>query len=366
MYYSLLFAPFFSLIIFYLSSKRIDFLLSIFIFVFFTLFAGLRYCVDVDYGSYWNIYNSTPVFDSFNADTIRELQGEVGFLMVLSILKSVEIPFFMFVLFSSFFSLWGKIHFFKATVGYSALATSLYMCFYFINIEFITIRWALSTSFIILGYYYIFYKNSFLVFCFFILSVLFHYYSLLFILIAFLPLQKINIFNYFILFSITSIVSMFVKFAGFSIDFELGNSDIYLISKISRYLTNIQSNVGVISILKVLLFTLTFYYFYITQRNIFNDRLNCYLLRLTMVIFTICMALVNIPVFFQRGIVVGDILAIALMLRLLSQSNSHVGFKAVKLYGFTFVCMLWCAIDINSKLNVGTISQYKNWLQFLL
>ncbi|NOR69064.1 MAG: hypothetical protein GQ532_05125 [Methylomarinum sp.] len=340
--------------------------MSVFLFVFFGLLAGLRYFVDADYENYSFIFDATPVISEFSANDITDLHGEVGFLFVLSLFKSAGVPFFIFVLFSSFVSLWGKIYFYRATVGSSALAVSLYFCLYFINIEFIAIRWALATSFIVLGFYCKYNKNRFLTACFFTLSMCFHYYSLLFIVIAFLPLQRIKFSSYFALFFIVASVSIFQKFFGISINVDAVNSDVYIISRIIRYLINVESNVGLMSILRVLMYVLTFYFFWLTQKSVFNNRLTSFLLTLTMTVLTISIIFLNVPIFFLRGIVVGDLLSIALILRLISKSNLAIEFKALMLYSFTFLFMLWGAIDINKKLTTEAISEYQSWLQFLI
>jgi|GEM_PF-3990289 len=360
-YYSLLFATFLSLLYFYRSSKNYDLILSVCIFIYFGLFAGLRYFADADYSNYSFIFDSTPLISDFNANTIAGLHGEVGFLLVLSLFKSAGLDYFIFVLLSAFVSLWGKIYFYKKIVGTASLGVCLYFCLHFINIEFITIRWALATSFILLGFYCKYNKSYYLSALFFFFAICFHYYSILYILLAIIPLQKFKVNFYFKLFLVVVSISLIQKLFGFSFVISTLNSPFYIVARIIRYLTFVESQVGIISILRVFMYVILIYYYFYTEKELFSDKTTYFFYTLSMLTLTISVMFLSLPIFFFRSIVLADLISIALILRLSVKSRRYIQINAMISYGLTFVLMLWCAIDIDKKLTSQTISEYRSW-----
>jgi len=365
-YYFITFLTFIALLLFYKQSKKFDLIFCTVILVILTLFTGLRMDSDADYSNYYQYFQLVPTLSEFSYDKVKDIHGEIGYLLFSSIFNTIGAEFYIFLSVTVFISLAGKIHFYKLYVGNAALGFCLYLCLSFVNIEFVTIRWALATTFISLGLLYKHIKNYKLSVLFFIASICFHYFSILFILLSLINFKRINISWYFIVFFVVLIVVNIIKYSGVSFELVFSDNVPFIVHRIIRYLTasEFDSNIGVISQLKNCLYIFSFLIFFFLDRKVFNDRLTSQLFKSTMLIGIITLCFLNLPLFYHRSVVVLDILSIALILRMIQLSTLIVSFKVIYIWFFTFMMLIWSVIDINNKFNTKVILEYKSILRY--
>ena len=84
------------------KSGDINAYLMFFLVVLMVLISGLR-MNDSDYIEYKKMYNEVPILCDFSLASIRDIHGEVGYLFLSSIFKTLCLPFQLFLFFYCFF-----------------------------------------------------------------------------------------------------------------------------------------------------------------------------------------------------------------------------------------------------------------------
>ncbi|MND36923.1 hypothetical protein D3C87_886890 [compost metagenome] len=222
----------FSLLSLRQSHHPIGAALHIYICVVIILFAGLR-GGDRDFFVYQEIYEATPLINDFSLEFVRNIHGEIGYLLLSSLLKSIGLGFNFFLLAI-------------ATLSVSLIAVStyrlspipllsmaIYFSHFFILREMMQVRAGLSIA--ILLYFLSSYKNIFLVFLGVIIASLFHSGAL--IIIPFLPFLNNRAFISFKLYLCTFILCVILGNIGFLNILLTYFSDIGLLPKaINNYI----------------------------------------------------------------------------------------------------------------------------------
>ncbi|HAG7655329.1 TPA: O75 family O-antigen polymerase, partial [Escherichia coli] len=80
------------------KSGDINAYLMFFLVVLMVLISGLR-MNDSDYIEYRKMYNEVPILCDFSLASIRDIHGEVGYLFLSSIFKTLCLPFQLFLFF---------------------------------------------------------------------------------------------------------------------------------------------------------------------------------------------------------------------------------------------------------------------------
>ena len=84
---------------------------------------------------------------------MNQLYGEPGYLILNSLVKTLGGSFVLVSALCTATSISLKLFFFRKFCQFAALSLSLYLCIHFLTIEFIQIRWAVASSFLLLAFY---------------------------------------------------------------------------------------------------------------------------------------------------------------------------------------------------------------------
>lgn len=325
------------------------------------LIAGLRWNTDIDYQPYVEMFNDTPFLDDFNYESIKNLYGEAGYLFLNSVFKTLGIDFFMLAFLCAFLSISIKSYVFSGLCKSASLAFCLYLCVHFITIEIIQIRWAVATAFISLAFYFQFLrKYKSVIFCF-VLSLGFHYFSFIFIVLAFLI--GVNGHKRYVLLLVSSFIFSLVfnpEVLGWVLTIE---SDVYVIKRIVRYISDPESKVGIFSYLKILIYPALYYICVaIDAAGVKEDsRLNTFLFRLSFTSLSISLLMVPFPIFHYRAIVIAEIFSIILIVNAISNVRNNM-FKVLVFISISIGYGAWYVLDVLNYIKAGRLNEYNTWL----
>lgn len=350
----------FSYLISLRNNRIYDLFFSLIVISALIVFVGFRFNSDRDYNDYHLMFTSVPMLDDFSYDNIKHMHGEIGYLFINSLIKSVGFDFYVVTLLFSFLSLFTKYCFFRSYLTCGSLALFLYLSLSFINIEFITIRWAASCGFICVGIHYLIQEKKRLFILSFLLASIFHYYSIVFFILAVLSRIKIRNWMYFSAFFVVVMLVFWVDISKFIEMLTSVNSSNVLVFRLIRYMTSDDFHVpiGMLSKLKLIYYVLIVYSFYILERRLFYVPIVNKLFSIMMLIGIFSVVMLYFPIFFFRSVVMFDILSIILIL-ILFQHSKKLGKKA-HIYKFVFVfsLLIWCVLDIGIKYKSGVIMDY--------
>lgn len=328
------------------------------------LLVGTRWFVAADFEGYYDIYEQVPFLVEFSVDSTKHIYGEIGYLFIISIFKTFGLHFSFFILVLSVLSIYLK-YFFLSRFALGFFAFSIYLLVSFISVELIEVRWSISISFILLAYYYGFlYNKKLLSSLFFICSLLFHYYSILFIFIfLFLKFFKNNTI-YYIIFCVSFLFAFYIYLNGFSIH-ATADSELYVIQRFFRYLSDPDSKVGLFSILKVLYF-LSFYYFVtLLCRGVEAEDSEEKALLAFLMIYSIALLLSFVPVFYFRASAVADLFGLLMVFIAMSRLRSYAS-KIVLPVVFSFPFILWFMIDVSNSFVSSRIFDFSTSLKLII
>ncbi|AYN29776.1 EpsG family protein [Buttiauxella sp. 3AFRM03] len=132
------------------SSKRDVFscVLLILLAVLMVFIAGLR-ANDSDYYAYKEMYESVPMVYDFSLTSIRDIHGEVGYLYLSSLFKTIGISFQVFLFFIAFLSITLTVSAFNKISILPLLSLIFYLSHAFLVRDMIQIRAGLAVSIIL-------------------------------------------------------------------------------------------------------------------------------------------------------------------------------------------------------------------------
>ncbi|ASI89246.1 EpsG family protein [Vibrio mediterranei] len=137
--------------------------LTYLVILFLALAVGLRGQVDADYLNYLDMYHRAPMFDlGLSFDDYSHIHGDILYLYVNSIFKSLNLDFSSLLLVVALVSLFLKYSIASKYVRNVNLSMALYLSFAYFLVEFIQIRWGLAISFSAASIYYLS-KNKYVV-----------------------------------------------------------------------------------------------------------------------------------------------------------------------------------------------------------
>jgi len=364
------FAPiamaFLSILVNLVNERRFDLVLLSLIVLYVVTVSGLRYFSDIDYAPYFDLYQNTPNLTDLRLDDIKGLYGEPGYLFFTSLMKSANAQFVVVTFIASLISILAKSFVAFKFAKNASFVVATYLCVSFITIEFIQLRWAVATGLLSLAYYSLYIERRKISVLFFVAAAAFHYFSLLFLVLAFLA--RFNGYHrYYVAIFLAFVFSIATKLGGVSIFYQ-ANSDIYLISRFLRYLNDPLSNVGAFSYLKILFYVVTVYTLGRLKDcdvDIKTDQRFIFLFRSSFLFLSAAMVVSFVPIFFFRTMVMADLFSIMLIAYMVTRIRTFA-FKMTYVYVITILFSTWCYIDVLNYSNAHRIFQYETWLKFAL
>lgn len=351
-----------SLIFLHVKGKGIQYTLSMLLVFFVTIITGSHYYSVSDYENYAELYSAIPDISALKITDLKYYYGEVGFVYLISLLKYINLPFVLFTLLLSFVSIVLKSYFFFKFNRLVFYSLSIYLCMYFILVEFIVIRWSVAVGLILVGYYFIFLKKRKMGLLFLLSSFVFHYFSLFFILVSFVVNRFFSLKIYICIFVLSVIFSSVLNNLDWGALIGFNTS---VTTKIAYYMLEKDTEVGFISRAKLIVFsTLILCYLALTPRGRIDLQLR-FLINVSMIFVCFSILFFELPALFQRTTVVTDIFCIATFVRILEDK-----WKGNSLY---FLCVLsfistmfiiWSLLDVFNSYQVR-VWEYKSWFMFL-
>lgn len=324
-----------------------------------TLVAGTRYYSDVDYGPYVDLFNETPSILKLRLTDIFILYGEPGYLIFTSLIKSFGFEFVAVTILFSMFSVGIKIYVCSRLVSSYVFAFSLFLCLHFLTVEFIELRWALSSALVMVAIFFELNNRRKYFYAFIFLGSLFHYFSLLFLCVTFFRFFSFQSSKF--IFFVSFLIAISYKVIAPSISYSV-DSDIYIVRRLFRYLNDPESSVGLFSYLRILMyFTVisTMYYF----RGRFNN-LEVILAKYSSLLVSLSLMISFVPLLYFRSMVIADFFMIIVMTMFISKFSIFY-----RLFFMTVVALLFCTwniVDVSNYEAAGYIFEYNSWLKYLI
>jgi hypothetical protein len=325
------------------------------------LIAGLRRYSDADYELYVEMYDDNPVLSDFNQESIAPLYGEAGYLFLSAIFKTMGSEFVLLAFACALSSLFLKSTVFRKLSGHASLAMCLYLCLHFITIEFIQMRWAVATALLSLGFCFQYlqkYKTAVLSFA---LAPAFSYFSVLFWIVALVVTLK-GYKRFYLLFVLSLLGALFLKI-DFLGGFLISDSDIYALTRLTRYASDPDSHVGLISYAKVVMYP-AIYALCVWYRPSYpwkTDRLNLFLFKLSFVSLSVTLLVSFIPMLHFRATVIADFFSIIWILNAMDRALGREA-RAVSFAVLGALFAAWYLIDLSNVIHAGYLNAYHSWL----
>lgn len=345
--------------------KKLAFYSLFFVSISIISLAGLRWNCDADFSGYIEMYNEVPSIMKIDFETIKQLWGEPGYIIVSSVFKTLGLEFYYLSFFCVFLSISLKTFVSAKLSRQASLTMCLYLCVHFLTIEFIQIRWAIASSVLIFGFYSQY--KGFLwtaLFCF-LAAVSLHYFSAIFILVALLiRIRNDNIFYAILL--IGTISGMQITQNALS-SYNISSSGIYVLERTSRYLGEELSNLGLFSYFKLYFYLMIYGLFYSLdkRKEILSDSKNQFLMKLSMACIALTLLCSFMPLLHHRAVVLADFFSTILIINF-ADSTSKINLSRIVLLLVVLVFSVWYLLDLNNNFKAESIQEYQTWLKFII
>lgn len=321
------------------------------------VFVGLRYFSDIDYGPYYELFDTTPSLLNLNLQELSVLYGEPGYLLVSAFFKSFGLGFVSVALISVMLAVYLKLKVLSALTNQYVLAFTLYLTIHFVTIEFIQLRWAVASGFIVAALYNILKGKKWSALVMLIFATSFHYFSL-----VFLPMfifRKISARTVNAIFIFSFLAAMFYKFIGFSFVYMI-DTNIYIAKRFLRYLNDPESSIGFFSFSRLILYYVTFV---AIRKFVRRDTDVQYydLEKMSLLLLSIPLILSFIPLMYFRAVNIADYFCIATILYQFDKIKN--GYTILYLVVLSVLFCIWNILDVQNNYNAGYIFEYKNWLE---
>lgn len=330
------------------------FLISLVVFIF-----GTRGNIDVDYSGYLENYNSIP--KDFRYDIVKEQYGEILSNYINVVFRYLNLNYEYLLLFLTTTSILVKA---KTIINYSKFplaVISIYFCLALIETEMITIRWAISSSFLIL-FLLNFSDSKIKSLFYFLISVGFHSFSYLYLLALPISTFKQPKFYYIFVF-FCFFVGLFFPMESFSSLITLyENNQNYTINKINSYSSQDENSIGFFSILLIiyLLSIVMFFRYLLIKKNIEIEALNQRIFQIGLVCTGFSLLFIKYKVFFYRANLFSEFFLILLLINFTQKLIKNKFFNpAIYLY-LLVPFILWNLLDVRNQTYSKNILEYKN------
>ncbi len=319
------------------------FLISLVVFIF-----GTRGNIDVDYSGYLENYNSIP--KDFRYDIVKEQYGEILSNYINVVFRYLNLNYEYLLLFLTTTSILVKA---KTIINYSKFplaVISIYFCLALIETEMITIRWAISSSFLIL-FLLNFSDSKIKSLFYFLISVGFHSFSYLYLLALPISTFKQPKFYYIFVF-FCFFVGLFFPMESFSSLITLyENNQNYTINKINSYSSQDENSIGFFSILLIiyLLSIVMFFRYLLIKKNIEIEALNQRIFQIGLVCTGFSLLFIKYKVFFYRANLFSEFFLILLLINFTQKLIKNKFFNpAIYLY-LLVPFILWNLLDVRNQ-----------------
>lgn len=343
------------------DSRRIDNITLLGAVVSVSLLVGLRWYAEVDFRGYVEMFEQTPLLDAFTPEAIAPLYGEPGYLFLSSIFKTLGLGFPLLVLLCALLSIALKATVVRGMAHNAGLALCLYLCFHFVTIEFIQMRWAVATSLIALAFYYQYMGRIWIALVMMLLATGFHYFSALYFVVMILVAGRGHR-RYYALLVLSALFPLVLDPSVFE-RFISEGSEIYVVKRIVRYLLDPQSQVGLFSYAKMLMYPVVIAFFHtLMPRDVWKkDRLLDFLFKLAFITLAISLASTVVPIFHYRAVVVADFFALMLLLHAARIALPHTA-RVAFCSGLGILAALWYSLDVMNYINADRLYEFRTWL----
>ena len=340
-------------------SRKFKVVTSLIMLLMITLISGTRYYSDIDYGPYIELFNDTPSFFNLSVTDFLILYGEPGYLVFTSLIKSLGFDFVAVTIVFSLFSVALKLYICSRLVSNYLFAFSLFLCLHFLTVEFIELRWALSSALVMTAIFCEFKKRRKYFLAFIFLASIFHYFSMLFLCVMLFRFFTFR--NSIVIFCLSFLVALSYKIITPSVAYSV-DSNVYIIRRLFRYLNDPESSVGLFSYLRILM-----YFAVVISVYYFKDRFSAFdinLAKYSSLLVSVALLISFVPLLYFRSMVVSDYFMLIVMTILI--------FKFKLIYRCLFIVALillfstWNIIDVSNYEAAGYIFKYNSWLNFLI
>jgi hypothetical protein len=324
--------------------------------------SGLRWASDVDHLEYADMFAVNPELTNFNRESIWDLHGEPGYLLVSAILKSLGMDFVVLSVACAVFAIGAKAWVARRFAPSASLALCLYLCIHFVTIEFIQIRWAVASAFIALAIYYQFNRRFSVVAALLALATSFHYFSAFFVLVCLLAeVRKASYF--YALVTLISLLGMLLAMQGtvISAPFE---SNLYVVKRIFSYLSDPLSDVGPLSYAKLAMIPFTYALLVKSFPSVAKLPETDFLRRITFASIAATLLLSFVPLMHFRAVVLADFFGLLLIMRMLDGRVEQLARFAIMAV-FSCLYAVWYVLDVGNYIAADRLYEYRSWMQFL-
>lgn len=325
--------------------------------------SGLRWDADVDHLEYAAIYADTPTLPDFSPESIQDLHGEPGYHLVGSLFRTVGAAFYVVSFLCALFAIGAKALVAARLVRSAAVVMVLYFCLHFITIEFIQIRWAMASACITLAFLAQLRRRLALAAVFFAVAVSFHYFSLLFLVVAALVALPSERVAWALLGAAGAFGALMVSGSELPIpEFLVG--DAYILQRTVRYLSETLSTVGPASYAKLAAYPLLYALLTFGYPSLGADPDTAFLRRLSFTCLALTLMLSIIPLMHHRAVVVADFFSLLLLVRVVERRFTAGEWMPV-LAALALPFCTWYALDVGTNLASANLYEYKTWLPLL-
>jgi hypothetical protein len=325
------------------------------------LLSGLRWYSDVDYPLYVEMYTDNPLLREFNRDSVGALYGEPGYLLVTAVYKSLGLGFPLLALSCAAVSIGLKSKVLRDLAQHASLALCLFLCLHFVTIEFIQMRWAVATALLALGFSLQYSGRNRAALLSHASSLIFHYFSIVFWGVA-LVVRMRGYRRFFVLFAASLIGAALLKIDLLG-RFLITDTNVYVLQRLTRYASNPESHVGVLSYLKLVMYP-AIYLICVRLRPTFpwrTDPLNVFLLKLSLTTISVTLLVSFLPMLHFRATVLADFFAIVWVLNALHEAVTP-GLRTAAFAGLAILFSVWYTIDVSNYIEAGRLYEYRTWL----
>jgi hypothetical protein len=322
--------------------------------------SGLRWASDVDHLDYADMFAETPDLANFNQESIWDLHGEPGYLLASAILKSLGMDFVVLSVACAVFAVGAKAWVASRFSPSASLAFCLYLCIHFVTIEFIQIRWAVASALVALAVYHQLHRRMFATATLLALAISFHYFAAMFVLVCLLAeVRKGSLFY---------VAVVLASLLGLALVLEVPvvpeafDSDVYVIKRTFRYLTDPLSDVGLLSYAKLAMFPLVYALLAKRYPVIAQDPVTCFLQRIAFASIAATLLISFVPLMHFRAVVLADFFALLLLVRMLDRRVELIE-RLVILSVFCALYAVWFVLDIGNYVAAGRLYEYRSWLR---
>lgn len=322
--------------------------------------AGLRWMSDVDYVPYLEMYDEVPLLWSFGTSEIESLYGEFGYLLATSFFRTFGVEFYFVTFLFACFSIASKAWIANRLTRFSGITLAGYLCIHFITIEFIQIRWAIASSMIMMAYYFNINDRFWRSHLIFLAATTFHYFSIIFwagsLLLQAKPWVRLATLAVGLVFAI-------IGSSDFVLSDSMYGSDLYVIKRAVRYMSEELSGVGLMSYLRLVMYVILVFYFIwsLKRQGVEIDIKTNRLFAVANVSLAITLFVSFVPLMHFRAVVIADYFCLAVLCRY-AQLSSRYGLRLYLVLCVVPAFCLWYFFDVENYIQADRLYDYTSWL----